>query len=513
MSLVATPASLDAGWLERLEPAHARRTVQLLLAGGSLVAAGAFVVNPVFAFAVVFLMAGGLAVLWRPAFAGYVLAAAVPVTSGFRRGFPVPGFRLSELLIGGLGTAVILFASKRQAQRWRVFDWLALAYALGWTGFGLFNAIQLGQHLDTRLIGTLFGQLQYFLLYRAVVTALPALRQRVLALRLYLLCSVPVGLLAVLQELRAPGVRAFVRYLTGSSVLTSASYHYFTRATGPFPAWTPLAGYLLVLLLLGLAIGLDARALPVSRLVLAVVVATAIAALILSAELSAIAGLIGGAIALGIWYGHTKKVMKWLLVAAAIGALAFGAFFAKRLTEEFTVATGSARSSLVPQTLNYRWKVWTGQYFPAIAERPFSGYGLVLPARVTWPYTESQYVTLLMQGGIFLMAVYLAMMYSLYRLAKSIAGGAMPPAPGETVPVGWPEQRSAARALAVLVVVVIIVGTIFPYFTDSGLPQAMWVLAALVAASAPAQRTLSTVGSPPEELALAGPRGRSQDAL
>src|SRR5215210_8988322 len=42
-----------------------------------------------------------LATIHNPAIGGYVLIAAVPIISGLKSGVPIPGFRPSEILIGG----------------------------------------------------------------------------------------------------------------------------------------------------------------------------------------------------------------------------------------------------------------------------------------------------------------------------------------------------------------------------------------------------------------------------
>jgi hypothetical protein len=69
----------------------------------------------------------GLIVLRRPILGAFILVAVVPAASGLRRGFPVPAFRLSELLIATLSIVILTLAGKRRAVPWRTFDWLALA--------------------------------------------------------------------------------------------------------------------------------------------------------------------------------------------------------------------------------------------------------------------------------------------------------------------------------------------------------------------------------------------------
>ncbi len=65
----------------------------------ALVVSGATLIGPAAAIALAVLGAVTLIVLTRPALAVLIVTALVPVTSGVRRGYPVPGLRLSEVLL------------------------------------------------------------------------------------------------------------------------------------------------------------------------------------------------------------------------------------------------------------------------------------------------------------------------------------------------------------------------------------------------------------------------------
>ncbi len=77
-----------------------------------------------------------------------------------------------------------------------------------------------GADLDWEVVGILLGPFQYFLLYRAVLVALPEPAQRALALRCLLIASIPISLSAILQHFHLLGVRGLIPDITGVNVDT-----------------------------------------------------------------------------------------------------------------------------------------------------------------------------------------------------------------------------------------------------------------------------------------------------
>jgi hypothetical protein len=463
-----SPQPIEAGWLDR----HPNGVVIVLLGLGSSVVVGAAVaLRPTMAVVLVAALAGGLAILRRPAVGGYLIAGLVPLTSGLRSGFPIPGFRLSELIIGTVSVAILLPASARQTLRWRTFDWLFLAYALSALVLGAVDSVHDQVPLTGTLIGTLFGPMQFVLIYRALTVALPLRAQRYFALRLFLLASIPVSILALLQQLRIGGVNTFIANITGSTVLQVNGI--FARATGPFDHWTPLAGYLLVILLVGISLLLHGVEGVISRTTMFMVLGLDALGLLLSAELSAMVALVFASVALGVWSGRLRFLLRWGLLVILVLAASFGSYFQQRLNTEFDPTAGSGRSALIPQTLDFRWQVWTQQYFPAIHQQILTGYGPTLPSTIVWQFTESQYITLLMWGGVPLLLIFIAMMWALFTRARKMAR------PDGDDPARW----AMARAVALLVVATYFIDLVFPYITDAGLPQALFVVVGIMVAT------------------------------
>lgn len=407
-------------------------------------------------------------VLQRPVVGAYVLVGLVPVTSGLATGLPVPHVRLSEALIGAIGVALLVSVRRRDAVAWRRLDWVLVAYALAWAAFGFLAHRSLHQHLSLGDWGTLIGQFQFFLVYRGVRLAVRTTEERRTALGVLLLASAPVALLAILQKLNAPGVRSLILRIVGGATAGTAAVatgHSF-RATGPFNNWAALAGFLLPILLVLIALALGRMETQWRRWFVAAGV-LGVVALALTEEQSAIVCLAVGAAVLAKRYGKGQIVLRWAPVVAVAVAVLAGPSIVHRISEELAASAGTGRVSWVPQTLSFRWSVWTHQYFPAIAQRPLTGYGVVLPPVIRWPYPESQYVSFLMEGGFSLLVLFAGMVWAMLRGA------------GDAARSVDPLDRALGQAVAIAIVSMLVMSTMWPFLSNGGMPQVLWALLAL----------------------------------
>jgi hypothetical protein len=430
-----------------------------LLAGlAALVAAGACLVG-----------------LRRPELGALLLVALVPASSGLRRGLPLPGLRLSEVLIAGLAVLLIATVRAGRSARWQAFDWIALAYVVLHAGLGFFSRFERGEVLDFLAVGELLGPLQFFLIYRAVVVALPEESQRRQALRLILLASVPVSTVAILQSLDFPGVRDFLSAVTeeapGVDRFQKSVVEGLPRATGPFASWHALGGYLFLIILLGVGLMLDEARAVLSQRALALILLPATVALLLTVSFAPIAGAVVGSIVLGWWAGRGTAVTVGLAVVALAASFLFAPLFTGRYDQQFNAGTDTRLSPPVPQTLAYRYEVWTKQYLPVLSDRWATGYGADQPPEATWQSTESIYLTMLLRGGLPLFAAYLALMFALTAAALRWTRG--PP----------PQRRVVARVLVVAVLGLALIQLVVPLFVGTGVPHVFWVLAAILFAS------------------------------
>jgi hypothetical protein len=123
---------------------------------------------------------------------------------------------------------------------------------------------------------------------------------------------------------------------------------------------------------------------------------------------------------------------------------------------------------LVPQTLAFRWSIWTEQYIPAAERKPLTGYGVVLPSSIQWPFPESQYITFLIQGGFPLLTMFGFLLWAMGREARRARRSRDP------------VDRAMGEGLFVTVIALGIVNFIWPFLSNGGMPQLLWCLFALL---------------------------------
>ncbi len=456
-----------------LVPRHTVAALAFIAVMSCLVVAGAASRGPAYGAVAIAVVAGGLAILRSPALAGLTLVAVVPVTSGIARGLPVPGLRLSEILVASLAGFIFLTADRRRSVPWRAFDWLAVAYVVATAGLGLLNTVLRSDTLTADSFGTLVGPLQFVLLYRAVLVALPTSHDRRRALDLILLASIPVSILTMLEAANAPGIRDLLFVLTGQDYSDRLTWT-FLRAAGPFSHWTMLSGYMMAILLLCTAVLLNMRDRRARRLAL-VAMGPAAASLVLTVTLAPMIGTVVGVFMLAAWSQRLMRTAAFATVAIVTVGLAFSPLLAQRAEEQFGVGATAPRSepqSLLPSTIGDRVEIWTEQYLPVVGRNYLTGYGPQVPDEVDWKYSENVYLTMLLRGGLPLLAIYFALQWAAALIGRR----------GHDARAG--ADRTLARTLYALVLLMAVIQFIVPYFVTTGLPHLWWALVALAVGTA-----------------------------
>ena len=459
----ASPSANGSAWL-RTGRSRAIFTVGASAAVG--VAAG---LGTKTAVAALFGVVVVVIVLARPVIGAYTLVAVVPPVSGLRPGLPVPQLRPAEVLIASVGVLLLLIARPGQTPRWRAFDWFALAYAIANAVLGTVDLVSRGVPITIGDADKLLGPAQFFVLYRAVLTTLTTQRQRQVAVRLLFFASVPVSLLAILQEMHAPGIAKVLASATDSQVfVTDAGV---SRATGPFAIWHDLGSYLFVIVLLGVALLVSQSYRVMKPKILAGIVVLAGIALITTVSGTPIAGTAVGVLVLAVTARPRKQ---WVVRAAGLIVLlsaAFGPLLAARYKQEYAPQVPIKQIPYLPQTINFRIGVWTTEFIPVLAKHLTTGYGPDLPPNLAFSYTESVYVTLLLRGGLPLLFLYAGLMLTLALQAHDFRND-----PDDR------ERRSIAQVLFVVIVLVVFMQMTTNYFVNAGFPFLFWVLAALLTA-------------------------------
>ena len=452
-----SPAWLRTGWSRAVFTVGASATVGIATGLGTKTAVAAL-----FGVAVVVI------VLARPVIGAYTLVAVVPPVSGLRAGLPVPQARLSEVLIASVGVLLLVVAPPGQTPRWRAFDWLGLGYVVANAVLGAFDLMSQGSHISLTEADKLLGPMQFFLLYRAVLTTLTTQRQRLIALRLLLLASVPVSVLAILQEMHAPGLAKLLASATDSQIFATTTG--VSRATGPFAIWHDLGSYLFVIVMLGAALLVNDSWRLMKRQILAGIVVLAGIALLTTVTITPIAGAAVGVLMLAV---TARPRRRWVVRTATLIVLfsaAFGPILAARYKQEFALQAPVQQIPFLPETINFRIAVWTTEFLPVIGKHLVTGYGPDFPPGLAFQYTESIYVTLLLRGGLPLLFLYGGLMLATALRARDFR---------DDPDV---DRRAVAQVLFVVVILVIFMQLTTNYFVNAGFPFLFWVLVALMTA-------------------------------
>lgn len=457
--------------------------VAIAFAAAVVVGAGASF-GPAPGVAALVAVAVGLATMVQPMVGAMIILGVAPVISGLASGFPVPGFRLSELIIGGLGPLVLLTRQRRVPIRWGAFEWSVLLYCVATAVLGGLDLVQRSASFGPKDVGSLFGPFQLLITYLVVASVVVDDRWRRIALRVLLLASLPVGILAIMQEFNFPGVRQLLETATGANFFqVAASYAGsggVARATGPFSGWSDLSAYLAAIILLDVALLLHTRIGMLRKRWLLVVLAVAVAAIVQTATIDSIAIAVLGTLVLARWYRQLGRVLMGFIPAVVVAGVAFLPLVLKRFASEFHPppgTPGSHGSSLVPVTLQFRWDTWMHQWVPLLRGHWLTGFGPNLPSGIGWQWPDSLYLELILRGGIVLVLIQLGLMLAWILRASPLTS------------VTDPIRAGLGRVIMVLLVWLVIIHVIVPYFTDAGLPYVLFVLAGLCfgGAAAPAR--------------------------
>jgi hypothetical protein len=426
--------------------------------------------SPVAAFAFVIGCAILLGLAPAPVATGLFVVALVPITSGIRRGFPIPGLRVSEMLVVVAAVLVLMRPAAHDRAPWTPMDWAVLAYTVVGPLLEILDLLTSGHHLGSAALQTVAGPVQFLLLYRVVAVTLRHDRHQLLAQRVLLLASLPVSALAVLEALGPASIHNRLVSLTGTTAFNTVGYTPVPRAASLFPIWLALAGYLVVVMTLGSALLLGGVREVLPRWLLVVVLLIGFAALVASLTITALVAFAIGVLYLGWRNRRLLQVLATAVVGAVVAAVVFGSLLTQRVAAQQQPGHQTGNSYL-PQTLAYRVQIWRDQYIPALSGHWATGYGPNYPPNVSWAHTESGYITLLLRGGVPYLAITAVLLWFVVSRARS-----------EGFVARSPQRRALCEAAAVLALLQIVLNLTFPYLTDSGMPQPLWVVFGLLGA-------------------------------
>lgn len=419
--------------------------------------------HPLLVLLALILVSGTCVVIARPLYGLICLAVLAPITSATRNGLLVPHLRLSQALIIWLAPLLILCA-RRPVRRWGPLEWLGLAYAMGTLLLGGFDLWRQGFGFSSSNVDKLVGPFQYLLLLRATRVTVRTERDVALVVRALLLAALPVCTLALLQGFGVTWAQTLAHNMTG------VDEGHLNRAVGVFTNWQVLAGYLLSVGLIAVAVAAyRVRAILSPRLAgwLAVIIGLALARTL---TIGAFVGWLVASGALLTMSGRVRLTARRVAVGCCAAVATVALVLAARYHQEFATRAGQASNGIIPNTVMDRIHNWTQQYLPALAGRWVTGYGPGVPSNATWRFTDSVYVTIVLRGGLVLLGLYAALMAGFASVARRVT-----PLSGQA--------GALAAALITLVIVLVPLQVLATYFTTSGLPEVIWLLAGLVSVS------------------------------
>ena len=415
-------------------------------------------------------------VIPRPILIVYGLVLIMPLTDGLARGAVVPILRLGQSL---LVLASILFLLAKPAPQGKSrLTAIDLVFALFFLSEAVFPVLALyirGEHLDLTSPGpfgtaapvqTLLGPLQYYVVYRIAVATITSEKQIANVLKLSFVASILVSVIGILENFVAP-VNTFIQTYYPSIAWTGAGQLYGTRITSTMESYVALASYLTATLIVVLTCSTVRKGLKIHPLLLTTTLLFDSMALLLTGTF---AGFFGLAIGAAVVFLLLRRLPRWLIIAFAgigLSAIFFQSFFSARLAYWL----GGAGQGLFP-TFNYRIMLWQNIFLPAIGQHLLFGAGPAPAALNAWPTEETQYLGLLLRGGL----PYFFSYFLLMGVAISICWHRFKNKSNELV-------RTVAIAALAILVAINIMNVSSLYFTYPGITQTLFMLLAIVVAS------------------------------
>lgn len=415
----------------------------------------------------------------RPVLIVYGLTLALPLTDGLARGSVVPFLRVGQaLLVVGFLLFLLARSSRQGKSRLTTIDLAFILFILAGSVFPSLALYYRGESLD--LTGTdsvyglsplqfFLGPVQYYLLYRIVVSTISSKSQIRTVLRLSFVASIIVSVLGILQKLGVGSVRTFLNTYYPPVSLDNTTADVNQRITSTMAHFSSLAAYLSFTIILALVCYTAQKQLKISPLLLAVTILLDSIALILTGTLAAWIGLAVGAAMIFILIRRVPKLVFFILVGVVLAVIIFQPFISGRLDEQ--LGAGAAQG-LVPQSLALRIKLWTEIFFPAIGQHLFFGAGPTPAALNSWSTEDSEYLLLLLRGGLLYFFSYLLLIgvaiVACWRQIKSRSDNA---------------SRYVAIAALAILVAISVMNISAEYFTYAGGAQTLWMLVAIVVSS------------------------------
>ncbi|WP_147283506.1 O-antigen ligase family protein [Rhodococcus sp. AG1013] len=397
------------------------------------------------------------------------VAAAVP---GVPALVPVLGIRPWHMLVAVAILVACTQAASAAVPRLRItsLDIVVLLYTLASVLAEYTNSGDLGYGFD--LVGAV-TPLFYLVGYIAARLVIDSRQSARAFLTSFAVPAIPAGILSVLQ-LGSPAFSLMVlKIAPGPGLSERIVDGRLIRATGLVGHWTGLGFYFCTALAACCsAVLLAERGQRRFTLPLAAALFASAFGALASLTLSVLATVAVIVLVTLFVMGIRISRVVGLGAVVLLGYMQFGSYLDERFTQQ-TAYRPEYLPGWVPNTIAYRWKIWTQQTIPAIEDRFWTGWGSSVytghwrPSQLVWGSPESQWFGTAVASGV-IVAVLLGLTL-LVALRYVLRGTA--------------ERRARWKLpIGALVVSALVASLTVPAFTNRGLPIGLWVLFGVVLA-------------------------------
>jgi O-antigen ligase len=402
MKNLSVDNSRNVGWWSPIITRSPKRIfLQIALACGMGAIIGLLLlVSPLLALAFVLMIVVLVATFIKPVFLCYLTVIAVALTSGMERGKPIPYLRMNEavlLLSAAIAFVIITTRENRYPIKFHGLEIAILVLILGTTIIpGAYYLVR-GSNLTIDDAIVLLAPLQYLVLFWQFAYLPSSNLERLGIVKYMLFCGVIVAIVGLLQAAKVSLVTELLNNWYASpheqAVANNAN-----RITSLLGAWNTLGIFMMVNLIIIWAFGVN-RPNDLGWPFILAGGGLCVACLILSGSFAGLLGLFGGIILITVLLKAFLSKRNILLFLIAIVVIIITVvLFREKVLGRWNDQFGSG--SLVPQTLAYRIELWQAFYLPAIQKNIFWGINPTVPSYYHWPYTESQFLSLLFSFGL-----------------------------------------------------------------------------------------------------------------
>jgi hypothetical protein len=433
------------------------------------------IISPLIPLGVILGAGFALLALRKPMILCYLIILAVTFTSGIPRGQLVPVFVPNEpVLAASAGLAFFFIMLKANTQTFARPVLLAMVvFVLGTAVLPLIAYRLRGYPLPINAIFGLLAPAQYVILAILYYYIPQNDRDRMRLLQFMLLCGSGVAVIALMQAFNVgPVVTLLTTYYSSEQFLNAEDVG---RVTSVFGSWNTLGNYLMTVIILVMALhGYVKKRLYLINMVVSLGLCGL--ALLASGSFASLGGMVAGVFIVKAFDRANLKILFAIILVMGIGFIALQGLVSERLAYQF----GDNNNSIVPQTLAYRFEVWTKIYLPIIAKNLWWGWAPTFES-VSWGWAESQYFFLLFRSGMVSLLAHLAYVFLLTGWAWS----------NIKQPDGL--KRRMSIALFALLLLLTIMGFTNEVFTSSGTIDYLWMVVGMFAGELPKAVTIVPV--------------------